>query len=92
MARGEPRWHPIMAAVEGPVGTWRLVDPLGREYGVVRLVRVDGEPMYRGEHRGELLGYGTSLKLACEHVHHAYVAEHTTPGRVGYPVFTSHRA
>lgn len=33
-------WHPILAAVEGPTGTWRLVDPQGREYGRVELRRV----------------------------------------------------
>lgn len=28
-------WHPIMAAVEGPTGVWRMVDPTGVEYGRV---------------------------------------------------------
>ena len=66
MARNEPRWHPIMSAVEGPVGVWRMIDPLGKEYGVVRLVRVDGVLTDRAEHAGEHLGYGGSLRLALE--------------------------
>ena len=23
-------WHPILAAVEGPTGVWRMIDPQGR--------------------------------------------------------------
>lgn len=34
-------WHPIMAAVEGPTGVWRMVDPMGLEYGRVELRRID---------------------------------------------------
>jgi hypothetical protein len=69
VARDEPRWHPVLAAREGPVGTWRMIHPSGREYGIVRLVRVDGVPTYRAKHAGEHLGYGGSLRLACERVH-----------------------
>lgn len=90
MARDEPRWHPIMAAVEAPVGTWRMVDSQGREYGLVRLVRVGGEPMYRAELAGEHLGYGNSLRVACERVHHEFIRAHAPPGRqaAGYPIRT----
>ena len=74
MARDErPAWHPILAAQEFPVGTWRMIDTLEREYGVIRLVRLDGEPQYRCEFRGELLGYANSLRFACERVQLAFV-------------------
>lgn len=76
MARDEPRWHPLLAAVEGPLGTWRMLDPEGREYGVIRLVRLDGEPKYRAEFRGEHIGYGGTLRVACERVHHEYFVAH----------------
>jgi len=62
MARDEPRWHPLVAAVEGPILTWRMLDPDGREYGVIRIVRVGGEPKYRAEFRGQLIGYGNTLE------------------------------
>jgi len=90
MARDGPRWHPLLAAVEGPLGTWRMLDPEGREYGVIRLVRVDGQPKYRAEFRGELIGYGGTLRAACEHVHHQYIAAHAPQGgdAATYPIHT----
>ena len=33
-------WHPVLAAVEGPTGIWRMVDPHGHEYGRVEIRRV----------------------------------------------------
>ncbi len=86
MARDAPRWHPFFAAVEGPVGTWRMLDADDREYGLIRLVRLDGEPRYRAELRGELIGYGTTLRGACERVHHAFVVSHGPRPFQGYPV------
>lgn len=90
MARDEPRWHPILAAREGPVGTWKMVDPSGHEYGLVRLVRVDGVPTYRAEYAGSHLGYGGSLRLACERVHDAYLRAHgpRSGAAAQYPIHT----
>lgn len=90
MARDEPRWHPMLATVEGPLGTWRMLDPEGREYGVIRLVRVGGEPKYRADFRGEHIGYGGTLRTACEHVHREYIAAHAPQGgrAAGYSIHT----
>ncbi|MFF2389352.1 hypothetical protein [Agromyces sp. NPDC058104] len=73
-----------MAAVEGPVGTWRLVDSLEKEYGRIRLVRLDGEPRYRTEFRGRLLGYGATLRSSCERGQQAYIASVAPGGRIGW--------
>lgn len=60
-------WHPIMAAVEGPPRTWRMIDPQGRECGRVKIRRVDAGRIvaYRVERNGVVLGWATSLRLAC---------------------------
>lgn len=81
-------WHPILAADEPEPGRWRLVDSMGREYGRVSIVRVDGEVRYRAEFEGRLLGWGTTLKGACERVHHAFVRSHGPGEWQGYPDFS----
>lgn len=90
MARDEPRWHPLLATVEGPALTWRMLDPDGREYGVIRLVRLAGEPKCRAEFRGQHLGYGGTLRAACEHVHREYIAAPAPRGgqAAGYSIHT----
>lgn len=80
MARDEPRWHPIMAAVEGPPLIWRMLDTYDREYGRITVVRVDGEPTYRLEFRGEHLGYRSTLREAVETVHQVFVRSHAPGG------------
>jgi hypothetical protein len=84
------KWHPIMAAVEGPVGIWQLIDPAGKVYGRVELRRVsDGsEVRYKAVWGGELLGWSTTLRRACEAVHMAYVRSHTAPPFQGYPKYS----
>ncbi|MFF2493264.1 hypothetical protein [Agromyces sp. NPDC058064] len=79
--REEPRWHPILAAVETEFGVWVLSDQYGHEYGRVRIVRVDGVPRYRGELGGELLGYGGTLREACARVHQAWISAHGPQAR-----------
>lgn len=75
-----PRWHPILAAVEGPPATWRMADPLGREYAVIELRRVAADAVrYRVTVGGEVLGYATSLRLAAERAHGVYLASHAPP-------------
>lgn len=68
-------WHPILAAVEGPPGTWRMIDPRGFDYGLIEIRRVNGgaEVRYKAQHRGEVIGWSNSLRLACERVHQAYL-------------------
>lgn len=79
-------WHPIMAAVEGPTGTWNLTDSLGQVYGTVMLRRVDsGEVRYKAVYSGQILGWSTRLRLACERVHGAYLAAHGPEPFAGYP-------
>ncbi|GAA1826351.1 hypothetical protein [Agromyces salentinus] len=65
-----------------------MIDSTGREYGLVRLVRLDGQPRYRAELAGELLGYGATLRSSCERVHAEFVRAHG-PGREAgrYPDF-----
>lgn len=69
-------WHPIMAAVEGPPGTWRMIDPQGREYGRVEIRRVDTGRViaYRAERKDVVLGWATSLRLACFKIHENMLA------------------
>lgn len=75
-------WHPIMAAVEGPTGTWRMIDPQDREYGVIEIRRVmNGEQVaYRVTMRGEVIGWAHTLRLACHKVHVTYLATMGNPG------------
>ena len=75
-------WHPILSAVEGPTGTWRLVDPQGRQYGTVEIRRVMNgtDVRYRAVFRGEVIGWSTSLRIACERIHSAYVSTHGPNG------------
>lgn len=75
-------WHPILSAVEGPPGTWCMVDGTGREYGRVEIRRVMGgaEIRYKAVWRGEVLGWAQSLREACERVHTAFVRAHGPGG------------
>ncbi|WP_159600842.1 hypothetical protein [Agromyces humi] len=70
-----------------------MIDPSGRQYGMIRLVRVDGEPKYRAEHEGEHIGYGATLRSACERIHELYVAAHSPGGNTAarYPISTPPR-
>ena len=69
------KWHPILAAREGPTGVWRMIDPQGREYGRVEIRRVnDGhDTRYKALSRGEVIGWATTLREACERVHRAHL-------------------
>lgn len=78
--RGE--WHPILAAVEGPTGVWRMVDAAGRDYGRVEIRRVmnGAEPRYKVSRYGDVIGWATSLREACAQVHQAYLRAHGPSG------------
>lgn len=75
---GMPDWHPMLAAVEISPGTWHMVEPAGKRYGTIEIRRtVDGIRYRAVHHAGDgdrLLGWGTSLRLACERVHRAYLS------------------
>ena len=75
-------WHPIMAAVEGPTGSWRMIAPDGREYGHIELRRVSNgaELRYKAVRRGEVLGWATPLREAASRVHSAFLAAHGPGG------------
>jgi hypothetical protein len=74
-------WHPILAAVESPPGVWRMVDPMGREYGLIELRRVDGGQLrYKVTRLGEVLGWATTLREGCFRVHAAFLAAHGPGG------------
>jgi hypothetical protein len=60
---------------------------MDREYGTITIVRVDGLVRFRAEFRGEVLGYGTTLRGACERVHAAFIAAHGPAPFQGYPDF-----
>lgn len=76
----ERNWHPVMATVENPGGTWRLIDSLGHEYGRVEIRRTVDGIRYRAEHQGELIGWGTTLLESCDRVHAAFLAAHGPQG------------
>ncbi|GAA3622936.1 hypothetical protein GCM10022200_01400 [Microbacterium awajiense] len=75
-------WHPLLAAVEGPTGTWTLTDAAGRTYGTIEIRRVSNgtDVRYRASFRGEVIGWSTSLRLACEKVHQAFLRAHGPGG------------
>lgn len=74
-----PDWHPLLAAVENPPGTWTMLDPDNRPYGTVQIVRRDGDICYRVNALNRHAGYTNTLRLACERIHHAFIASHS-PG------------
>lgn len=84
MVQHPPRWHPLLAAVETSVGEWHMIDSLDREYGRIRLVRLNGEPKYRVEFKGTLLGYGGSLRGSCERIHRELVRRSAPASRIGW--------
>ena len=75
-------WHPILAAVEGPAGAWRMVDPQGREYGTIEIRRVsDGAAVrYRCTVGGDVIGWASTLREGAYRVHAAFLASHGPGG------------
>lgn len=61
-----------------------MVDPDGREYGTIELVRVEGGKMlrYKAVRDAEIIGWATTLRRACEGVHQAYLRSHGPSARV----------
>ncbi|MEV8274622.1 hypothetical protein [Microbacterium sp. NPDC077184] len=75
-------WHPQLAAEEGPPGVWRLIDGMGVPYATIEIRRVQhgAEVRYRVTYGGAVLGWATSLRLACERAHQAYLRAHGPSG------------
>lgn len=74
-------WPPILSAVESPTGVWSLTAQYADEpYGVVEIRRTAEGIRYRASLYGQELGRATTLALALERVHGAYIR---TLGRDG---------
>lgn len=60
-----------------------MSDPQGREYGRVEIRRVTNgtDTRYKALWSGEVIGWATTLREACERVHGAYLAAHWPNGR-----------
>lgn len=78
--RGE--WHPLLAAEEGPVGTWTMRSPDGAPYSVIRQLEIGGEQGYRAvtwaarsEDRA-LVGYYRTLRAAAMAAHRRHLSTH----------------
>lgn len=73
-------WHPIFAADERSPGVFTLVGTFGDEYGIVEIRRSGDRVIWKALYRGEVLGYSTTLRLAVERVHAAYLVAHGPGG------------
>jgi hypothetical protein len=75
------RWHPLLAAQEGPTGTWSLLDGSDRVYGSIEIRHVNATDVrYRASFQGEVIGWSTTLRLACERVHAEFLRNHGPNG------------
>lgn len=59
-----------------------MLDSSGRQYGTIEIRRVmnDTDTRYRVTYRADVIGWATSLKLACEQVHRAFLRSHGPGG------------
>jgi len=74
-------WHPILNAIEGPVGTWSMIGPVGETYATITLVR-----------RGDELGYRVIAHPARdERAVISYNGNLLAAARAGHSWFTSTR-
>lgn len=78
----EPRWHPQLLARESPPAQWVMLDSRHVEAGRIELRRTEAGPRYRVEHRGTVLGWATSLKVASERLHRAIISEGAPAGGI----------
>lgn len=90
----QPIWHPLLAAVEGPPGTWRMVDATGLHYGTIELrrVRAGDELRYRAAFGSDLIGWAADLRTACERVHRAFVDSHGPRVEAAYTHYETRQA
>lgn len=68
------QWHPIFLTTEVEPGIWVMTAAHEQDgFGRILLRRVpDGRLRYKVLLGGELLGWATSLQLACEHLYIAH--------------------
>lgn len=89
MHEPEKRWYPILAAREEPTGTWKMIDSLGKCYGIIRIMRRVDEVYYKAqtwhEHENgrEMIGHFRTLHQACNATHQLYLTK-GSPGRPSY--------
>lgn len=78
----KPKWHPMLAAVEGPPGVWRMTAQF-EFYGWIRIVRIADEVGYRAEtEAGNLFGYFRNMRAAAFALHVEFVTSHAEPGGI----------
>lgn len=78
-------WHPLLATVEPEPGVWVMLDPEKRPYGLVRLSPTSEGLRFKAVHAGVVIGWGMSLRGACERIHHAEVSRMTRGFTSGAP-------
>lgn len=77
----QSRWHPLLAAREGPTGAWSLVDAFDRVYRTIELRRVSATDLrYRVSFRGDAIGWSTTLRIAGERLHAEFLRNHGPNG------------
>jgi len=74
-----------MLAHESPPAQWVLLDSKRQVAGRIELRRTADGPRYRVEHRGTLLGWSTSLRVASERLHRAIIQEGVPGGGINGP-------
>ena len=74
--------HQTVAAHERPTGTWHMIDAQDRTYGIIEIRRVmnDTKVRYRASFRGEVIGWSSTLRLACERIHREFLRAHGPSG------------
>lgn len=77
-----PRWHPQLLARESPPARWSMLDSKGAVVGTIELRRTEDGPRYKVEHRGQLLGWAISLKVASERLHRVIISAHAPGGGI----------
>lgn len=68
------RWHPILNLTEPEPGVWILHDAYEEPRATIVLRRTEAGLRYRVTRGGVVLGWATSLRVAAERAHQAYVA------------------
>lgn len=58
-----------------------MADAFDRVYGTIEIHRVNAtEVRYRASFQGEVIGWSTTLRLACERVHDKFLRNHGPNG------------
>jgi hypothetical protein len=71
------RRHQLLAAQEGPTGTWSSLDAFDRVNGTFELRRVSAtRPRYRVSFGGQVIGWSAVSCPASERVHAEFLPNH----------------